>query len=200
MRPSRTSLWNDVQAVLAANRVDRATGARASHPSLLTGLVFDETGERLTPTYAVKKGTRYRYYVSTSQSQSDASWPCFAAWKSTISGLREQIKVFGAQKTIFDAQLQLAADKLELERERQDSLARQFNDFKVEVAAGAGIDALTARVAGLEISLDELATANNAVRSAIGIAVGTLAATETSVSFSNTPIALQAEADKKRPK
>src|SRR5208282_2300657 len=26
----------------------------------------DETGERLTPTYAIKKGTRYRYYVSTS--------------------------------------------------------------------------------------------------------------------------------------
>jgi hypothetical protein len=25
-----------------------------------------EAGERLTPTYAVKKGTRYRYYVSTS--------------------------------------------------------------------------------------------------------------------------------------
>jgi transposase len=25
-----------------------------------------KTGERLTPTYAVKKGTRYRYYVSTS--------------------------------------------------------------------------------------------------------------------------------------
>jgi hypothetical protein len=59
-------LWDDVQAVLAANRVERATGARARHPSLLTGMVFDETGERLTPTYAVKKGTRYRYYVSTS--------------------------------------------------------------------------------------------------------------------------------------
>ena len=52
--------------MLAANRVERATGARASNPSLLTGMVFDETGERLTPTYAVKKGTRYRYYVSTS--------------------------------------------------------------------------------------------------------------------------------------
>ena len=59
-------LWDEVQAVLAANRVERATGARARHPSLLTGMVFDETGERLTPTYAVKKGTRYRYYVSTS--------------------------------------------------------------------------------------------------------------------------------------
>jgi site-specific DNA recombinase len=29
-------------------------------------LVFDESGERLTPTHAVKKGTRYRYYVSGS--------------------------------------------------------------------------------------------------------------------------------------
>jgi site-specific DNA recombinase len=57
-------LWDDVQAVLAANRVE--TGARARHPSLLTGMVFDETGEGLTPTHAVKKGTRYRYYVSTS--------------------------------------------------------------------------------------------------------------------------------------
>jgi site-specific DNA recombinase len=59
-------LWDEVQAVLTANRVDRATGARTSHPSLLTGMVFDETGERLTPTHAVKKGARYRYYVSTS--------------------------------------------------------------------------------------------------------------------------------------
>ena len=59
-------LWDDVHAVLAANRVERTTGARANHPSLLTCMVFDETGERLTPTYAVKKGTRYWYYVSTS--------------------------------------------------------------------------------------------------------------------------------------
>ncbi len=59
-------LWDEVQAVLAQNRIERATGARAKHPSLLAGLVFDETGERLTPTYAIKKGTRYRYYVSTS--------------------------------------------------------------------------------------------------------------------------------------
>jgi hypothetical protein len=81
-------------------------------------------------------------------------------FQSTISGLREQIKVFGAQKTIFDAQLQLAADKLELERGRQGNLTKQFNDFKAEVAAGAGIDALTTRVAGLETSLNELAIAD----------------------------------------
>ena len=59
-------LWDQVQATLAENRVDRATGADAKQPSLLAGLIFDESGERLTPSHAVKKGTRYRYYVSRS--------------------------------------------------------------------------------------------------------------------------------------
>ena len=59
-------LWNSVQATLAANGVERATGARAKAPSLLAGMVFDAEGHRLTPTHAVNKGARYRYYVSTS--------------------------------------------------------------------------------------------------------------------------------------
>jgi site-specific DNA recombinase len=40
-----------------------AVGAEA--PSLLPGLIFDSDGGRLSPTHAVKKGKRYRYYVST---------------------------------------------------------------------------------------------------------------------------------------
>jgi hypothetical protein len=31
---------------------------------LLTGLLFDSDGNRMTPSHAIKKGTRYRYYVS----------------------------------------------------------------------------------------------------------------------------------------
>ena len=53
-----------MQRILEANRVDRETGADAAEPSLLAGLLFDEAGERLTPTHANKKGRRYRYYVS----------------------------------------------------------------------------------------------------------------------------------------
>jgi len=59
-------LWDKVRAVLAENRVGRTTGADAKYPSLLAGLVFDDSGERLTPTHAVKKDTRYRYYISRS--------------------------------------------------------------------------------------------------------------------------------------
>ncbi|HLY45829.1 MAG TPA: recombinase family protein [Stellaceae bacterium] len=57
-------LWDTVQARLSANAVERHSGARAKNPSLLAGLVFDGDGNRMTPTHAVKKGTRYRYYVS----------------------------------------------------------------------------------------------------------------------------------------
>jgi site-specific DNA recombinase len=72
-------LWDEVQAVLAQNRIERATGAHAKDPSLLGGLVFDASGERLTPSYAIKKGTRYRYYVSSSlvrgtKSRAAARW------------------------------------------------------------------------------------------------------------------------------
>ena len=59
-------LWDQVQAILAENRVNREVGSYAKQPSLLAGLAFDETGERLTPSHAVKKGTRYRYYISRS--------------------------------------------------------------------------------------------------------------------------------------
>ena len=40
-------LWDQVQIVLVQNRVERATGTRAKQPSLLGGLVFDATGQRL---------------------------------------------------------------------------------------------------------------------------------------------------------
>jgi hypothetical protein len=57
-------LWKVVQRLLSDNRVGRDTGAHAANPSLLAGLVYDDAGERLTPTHANKNGTRYRYYVS----------------------------------------------------------------------------------------------------------------------------------------
>jgi site-specific DNA recombinase len=58
-------LWQAVQEKLAAARRDRVICIGADAPSLLAGLIFDDKGQRLSPTHAVKKGKRYRYYVST---------------------------------------------------------------------------------------------------------------------------------------
>ena len=57
-------LWDAVQAELARSGARRNSGARTRQPSLLAGILFDADGNRMTPSHAVKKGTRYRYYVS----------------------------------------------------------------------------------------------------------------------------------------
>jgi hypothetical protein len=49
---------------LATNATNHRRRADAAEPSLLVGVLVDARGERLTPTHAVKKGRRYRYYVS----------------------------------------------------------------------------------------------------------------------------------------
>jgi site-specific DNA recombinase len=57
-------LWDAVHSQLADNTAERSSGTRSRQPSLLAGLLFDPDGNPMTPTHAVKKGTRYRYYVS----------------------------------------------------------------------------------------------------------------------------------------
>ena len=58
------ALFAEAQRILADNRIERTSGTTAAEPSLLAGLVYDAAGQRLTPSHAVKKGVRYRYYVS----------------------------------------------------------------------------------------------------------------------------------------
>jgi DNA invertase Pin-like site-specific DNA recombinase len=62
-------LWESVQARLRANNEARRNGTNCAAPSLLVGLLFDELGNRFTPSHAVKNGKRYRYYVSQAKIQ-----------------------------------------------------------------------------------------------------------------------------------
>jgi DNA invertase Pin-like site-specific DNA recombinase len=57
-------LFDQVQALLASNAVERKTGAKANHPSLLTGMIRDGQDRPLSPSHASKGKQRYRYYVS----------------------------------------------------------------------------------------------------------------------------------------
>ncbi len=53
-----------VQKLLADKAPRRSHATNNPDTHLLTGLIFDETGDRLSPTHARKQGVRYRYYVS----------------------------------------------------------------------------------------------------------------------------------------
>jgi len=55
--------WETVQEKLAG-RSNRLPNTSAPSQSLLAGIIFDHQGRRLTPNHAVKKGKRYRYYIS----------------------------------------------------------------------------------------------------------------------------------------
>jgi len=57
------ALFEAVQAQLAAGATARRARLRGS-PAILTGRLFDDRGNRMTPTHTNKAGARYRYYVS----------------------------------------------------------------------------------------------------------------------------------------
>jgi site-specific DNA recombinase len=58
-------LWDRVQATLTENRQGGSRAATSSEPCLLSGLLFDNRGNVMSPSHARKaNGGRYRYYVS----------------------------------------------------------------------------------------------------------------------------------------
>jgi len=60
---SISKLDRAASAKLSANvRQQRRT--RIESGALLAGLIFDDRGSRMTPTYSMRRGDRYRYYVS----------------------------------------------------------------------------------------------------------------------------------------
>ena len=56
-------LWQHVSERLQRNSVERSDSIKRDS-GLLTGLLYDVSGNRMTPTHSTKRGRRYHYYVS----------------------------------------------------------------------------------------------------------------------------------------
>ena len=104
-----------VQARLDGQRVTRA--ARLKSHALLMGKLFDETGERLTQSYAIKEGVRYRYYISTSAMQArdrvatlTHRLPANALEAAVIDALRAKIEERGARTLDSNAEIAAAIE------------------------------------------------------------------------------------------
>lgn len=57
-------IWEEVQTRLKANAVNRYSTVNLKAKHMLTSLMFDPTGDRLSPSHSNKKGKVYRYYIS----------------------------------------------------------------------------------------------------------------------------------------
>ena len=66
---------------------------RASSDSLLAGRIFDDRGNRMTPSYTRKKGKRYRYYLSSPLVQGRAE----------IAGSIRRIAALEVETLVIDA-------------------------------------------------------------------------------------------------
>ena len=91
------ALFDAVQTKLDQQRTNH-TKARQQSDSHLMGRIFDERGHRMTPTYAVKKGVRYHYYISAAliQGQSNKAAklsrvPAVEIEKLIISAVRKHL-------------------------------------------------------------------------------------------------------------
>jgi DNA invertase Pin-like site-specific DNA recombinase len=82
--------WTAVRDQLAANTDNRRRKANAAEPSLLAGLLVDAWGERLTPSHAVKRGRRYRYYVSAALI-TDAGTDRAQGWRLAAREIEEAV-------------------------------------------------------------------------------------------------------------
>src|SRR5262249_33436667 len=108
------AMFEAVQAKLDQQRTNYAK-ARQQSQSLLMGRIFDDRGNRMTPTFAVKNGIRYRYYISAPllQGQPDKAAklnrvPAAEIERLIIGPLRNQL---GHHYEMTDAGVSAAIDK-----------------------------------------------------------------------------------------
>ena len=57
-------LWDAVQSMLQTNKQQFQNQPKAQDNNLLSGLLFDDDGNRMTPSHTTKNTKRYRYYLS----------------------------------------------------------------------------------------------------------------------------------------
>ena len=101
------SVWDKTQELLHlhAVRADGKPGESTSSP--LIGKLFDDKGERLTPSHAVKSNRRYRYYVSRSLMKG-ATRKAGQGWRVPASELERNLAAAVAR--ILDERTAIVAD------------------------------------------------------------------------------------------
>ena len=57
-------IFEQVQKILEKNRVDNAGGEKKESHSLLAGLLYDDKGNKMSPSHSNTRNKKYRYYVS----------------------------------------------------------------------------------------------------------------------------------------
>lgn len=91
-------IWDDVQLQLNQRAPKRQSAKNEKQNCLFTGIIFDETGDRLCPSHARKGNRRYLYYISKrlvhEPGNTENTWrlPARELEKTIIHGLTSLLK------------------------------------------------------------------------------------------------------------
>ena len=86
--------WTAVQTSLCDHAVERERMVSSSQ-SLLVGRIFDEAGNRPTPTHAVKGSRRYRYYSTTTGEKPELRFAAADLERAVIEAIAKWLAQFG---------------------------------------------------------------------------------------------------------
>jgi len=82
-------LWQRAAEMLSSHRVKRKTSHNIGSGRILLGLLFDEVGNRFTPTHSAKKRRRYPYYTLKDAGKSTVRLPALELEQLIVRRIRE---------------------------------------------------------------------------------------------------------------
>jgi site-specific DNA recombinase len=136
-----SALFEAVQAKLAAQARARRCRLRGSS-ALLTGRLFDNRGNRMSPTHTNKGGARYRYYISQAALQKKplppgvvSRVPAAETEALVVTALRKQLDASGAGEPLPDNDRDLVERHVERVTLTQNHLELRL--FQIAEAAQA---------------------------------------------------------------
>ena len=149
-------LWEAVQKRLSANTRERQSPTNITGTFILTGKLFDETGDRLSPTSANRNGKRHRYYVSRrllrTGDRSNGGW---------------RLPARQLEKVVIDGVVALLNDPLRLSRELPSLSAddtRRLLKGATELASGTASEGHSQTCAMLPALLQRVTVSGDTIR------------------------------------
>ena len=101
------AMWDEVAQLLHGHSTGCGPRSSSTKSCVLMGKLFDESGEGLTPSHAVKGDRRYRYYISRSLMKGSAA-RVDGGWRLPVAEIERSVAA-AAQSVLDDRQTVVSA-------------------------------------------------------------------------------------------
>jgi hypothetical protein len=141
--------WEKTQRLLRSQAVRGGSRTKPVHSPLM-GRLFDDSGQSLPPSHAVKGERRYRYYVSRSLIKRTAEDSGGCGWRLPAPEIERSVAAAACEMLSDHAAIAAAAQTIGLAENRLPSMFSVAEEWRhrmqSEVEAGAALITLVQRV------------------------------------------------------